>query len=302
MQRMLGGLFRKGRFHLQLQKIAIISIVVNVLEIVAILFAILALHLGGYLVDSREYILPVLSVLLAVVGAFFSIRDAQTTIQLMEQTEQLKITLAHVEQLNTAIRAQRHDFMNHLQVVHSLIELGESPEALEYIERVYGNIQKSARALRTASPAINALLSAKVADAESHGITVEMEISSNWKNLPMPAWEMCRVLGNIIDNALAALGETEAPVLRVALYEDLHSFDAKISNNGPMIPLSMHEKIFYEGVTTKGEGHGMGLYNVQQILEAYDGAVTLTSDAEETSFTITVPRMSEIKEATDGDI
>ncbi|MDL2280997.1 Spo0B domain-containing protein [Selenomonadales bacterium OttesenSCG-928-I06] len=34
------------------------------------------------------------------------------------------------------LRRQRHDFLNHLQIIHSLIVLDKSPKALEYIEEI----------------------------------------------------------------------------------------------------------------------------------------------------------------------
>lgn len=34
------------------------------------------------------------------------------------------------------LRVQRHDFINHLQVVHALIQMGRAEKALAYIERI----------------------------------------------------------------------------------------------------------------------------------------------------------------------
>ncbi|HPS94485.1 MAG TPA: MASE3 domain-containing protein, partial [Deltaproteobacteria bacterium] len=50
-----------------------------------------------------------------------------------------------------------YDFMNHLQVVFGLLDMGDGEEARQYIERVYGDIQRVGQALRTSIPAVNAL-------------------------------------------------------------------------------------------------------------------------------------------------
>ena len=42
-------------------------------------------------------------------------------------------------------------------------------------------------------------------------------------------------------------------------------------------------------MTTKGEGHGMGLSIVRQTVEEYGGSVTVSSDAQETAFCVAVP-------------
>lgn len=34
------------------------------------------------------------------------------------------------------LRIQRHDFLNHLQVIHALIQLGRNEKALQYIEKL----------------------------------------------------------------------------------------------------------------------------------------------------------------------
>ncbi|BBB89740.1 MAG TPA: Spo0B domain-containing protein [Methylomusa anaerophila] len=34
------------------------------------------------------------------------------------------------------LRVQRHDFLNHLQVIHAMIQLGKSDKALQYIEKL----------------------------------------------------------------------------------------------------------------------------------------------------------------------
>ncbi|MBP2639713.1 MAG: hypothetical protein H6Q66_664 [Firmicutes bacterium] len=37
-------------------------------------------------------------------------------------------------QLIRLLRLQRHDFINHLQVIHALVQLGRGEKALQYIE------------------------------------------------------------------------------------------------------------------------------------------------------------------------
>jgi sensor histidine kinase regulating citrate/malate metabolism len=34
------------------------------------------------------------------------------------------------------LRIQRHDFLNHLQVIHAMIQLGRNEKALQYIENL----------------------------------------------------------------------------------------------------------------------------------------------------------------------
>lgn len=71
-------------------------------------------------------------------------------------------SMRDLEQLNTTLRAQRHDYLNHIQVVYGLIELEEFEEAKKYMKPVFEEMSKVSLAMKTAQPAINALLQAKM--------------------------------------------------------------------------------------------------------------------------------------------
>lgn len=43
------------------------------------------------------------------------------------------------EAIVLALRKQRHDFINHLQVIHALLQLGKQQRALEYIDELAKN-------------------------------------------------------------------------------------------------------------------------------------------------------------------
>ena len=222
-------------------------------------------------------------------GAALDIREAMAARRKSDEADMLSDMVAQMDALNRSLRAQRHDFLNHLQVVFSLIEMDEQKEAADYIEKVYGDMQSVSRAMRTDNPAINALLRAKLADCEAAGVLTEMDVSGSWRELPMPAWEMCRVFSNLMDNAIDALEDTADKRLRILLREDLHGFSFSFTNNGPAIPQNEQRRIFEAGVSSHGEGRGMGLYIVRRTLEKYDGNIHVTSDESRTIFSGFIP-------------
>ena len=105
------------------------------------------------------------------------------------------------------------------------------------------------------------------------------------------------MLGNIIDNALDAMKETKKPVLTIDLSEDLKTFRFAVANNGPDIPPEDQERIFLSGVTTKAEGHGMGLFIVRDTLREAGGDISLASGDGQTVFSGWVPKGSGAPEA-----
>lgn len=201
-------------------------------------------------------------------------------------------TINHLESFNKTLRSQRHDYLNHIQVIYSLMELKEFDEARDYIEPVYNDIIRVSKALKTSKPAVNALLQAKVQMADKNNINMELDIKSDLKDLIMEPWEFCKVIGNIIDNAIFALKlKTDNRYLVVEFSEDLLNIKINIWNNGNIIPKDIIFNIFKEGFTTKGnKGEGMGLVIVKDIVESFSGTVSVTSNEQKTSFVIILPK------------
>ena len=241
--------------------------------------------------NNGELIIYVL-IVIGVINSFFVVKDISSLNEHNTEYSMLKNTLGQLEDLNKTLRGQRHDFMNHLQVVYSLMEMEEYFEATGYIEKVFKDIQRINKVLKTSNPAVNALLQAKILYGEKRGIKTEILITSSLEDLKVPAWEFCRVLGNIIDNAIYALQERgENRIIKIELFEDLKAYGFRIKNNGPRIREEWINRIFDTGVTTKGEqGEGMGLSIVKDILQKYEGDIEIFSDNEATIFEGWIPR------------
>ena len=276
-----------------IKKAATFAIIVNALETVLILGVMVYL-----LVEDRSplhiRLLAGAATLLVGAGAVVDIRDALTYRSLHDQIDAILGTLQNIETLNLKLRTQRHDFLNHLQVVYSLMEMKEYAEAGAYIEKVYGSIQAVSRTMKTASPAINALLQVKTAAAEQAGIRVRLNIVSPWRGLPVPAWEMCKVLSNLWDNAMDAMKDTPSPEITLSLSESDRAFHFRVENTGPVIPADLMETLFQPGVTTKEEGHGMGLHIVKTTLEKYGGHISVTSADGRTAFFGDLPKSADV--------
>ena len=290
---------RPMRRFVNLKKAVIYTVVINMLQIASsITVAVMSLVTGGHaFIGLPEQVLLCTMTLLVSWGAVLDIREAFSARELASDADMLQDAYAQLEDLNGTLRAQRHDFMNHLQVVFSLLELEDYKEASDYIERVYGDIRRVSRTLKTAHPAINALLAAKVGDCEARGVHVDLQIESPWAGLPVESWEMCRVLGNLIDNAMDAMKDAPEPRLLIRLSESVQSYTFVIANNGPMIQPSIAERIFQRGFSTKGEGRGMGLSIVRGIMESGGGRLTLASDERETRFEGTLPKTIDAPQA-----
>lgn len=201
-------------------------------------------------------------------------------------------SIRNLEDFNTKLREQRHDYLNQIQIVHGLLELDEFEEAKNYLQPVFRDIMKVNRALKTSQPAVNALLRAKMEAAEQQGVDLYVEIGTQLNHLTLEPWEFCKILANLIDNAVTAAGQNEGEKrVFLRLQETPVEYRGSVQNNGPEIPEAQQKLIFGKGYTTKkGEGHGMGLHIVSSVLKQAGGSIRVSSSPEETVFNFTLPK------------
>lgn len=195
-------------------------------------------------------------------------------------------TIHNLEELNSRLRSQRHDYINQLQVIYGLLELKSYEEAYEYLQPIFKDMMKVGKALRTKIPAVNALLMAKMQMAEARNVDLYIEVKSGLEGIRIEGWELCKVLSNIIDNALQAVEmNTGSKKVIVDINEDAGKFQIRISNNGPRITEEEKKKMFKAGYSTKkDEGHGYGLSIVEEIIKANHAVIVVDSSEEETTF------------------
>lgn len=278
---------------LNMQKTLIIMVVINVLQFLGIIALVLyeIIENKQRLFGGQLYLMPLL-LLISLTGTIVAVSLVQPMLVMRLRLEQTEASFSDINRLNMVLRAQRHDFLNNLQVVYSLIETGEFEEAKSYIEKEYESVERVNSVLKTKIPAVNAILQAKRQMCESRGINVIMDVRSDLSELSISAWEFCRVLGNIIDNSIHALGEVEeVRELTIEIFEDLQFIRFKISNNGPVISPDLREKIFEAGFTTRaGVGEGMGLAICRRIINGSGGSLSVSSKDGLTSFEGIIPR------------
>ena len=115
------------RERLDLNKVSRYAIAANAAQVI------FAVGLVLYALFGREFDLSgmaerllICAVAFVVVwGALLDIRDARNARKIASQSEMLEDAYTQLEDLNGTLRAQRHDFKNHMQVVFGLIGMGE---------------------------------------------------------------------------------------------------------------------------------------------------------------------------------
>lgn len=95
----------------------------------------------------------------------------RTYLKLVEyQTEQSRRHLEEVRSIHQQMRGYKHDFHHHLQTLNGQLEAGEVDRALAYIEQLDNHLRNVDTLLKTGNVSLDAILSAKIAQAKAENI------------------------------------------------------------------------------------------------------------------------------------
>lgn len=199
--------------------------------------------------------------------------------------------LKQIKQLIDSSRKQRHDFHHQLQTIYGLLEGGSYERARDYISRMFGDISKTGDLINTDNFTIGALLYTKIGLAEARNIEMEIAVECSLKEIPLTPHEASSLLGNLIDNALEAVEDNtgECRQVTVKMTREHGAYLIIVSNKGGPIVPRIRETIFKPDFTTKKDHSGLGLSIVKDIVTKHRGNIVLSSDTEETTFTVTIP-------------
>ena len=103
--------------------------------------------------------------------------------------------------------------------------------------------------------------------------------------------QLIRIITNLVKNAAHAIEEVENKKIEVTVTKDNGNVIIKVADNGKGISDEDKVRVFEPKFTTKSSGMGLGLPMVKNIVEAYNGTITFTSQINKgTVFKIMLPK------------
>jgi DNA-binding response OmpR family regulator/anti-sigma regulatory factor (Ser/Thr protein kinase) len=199
--------------------------------------------------------------------------DYQVQLRLLRQ--QLAEQVSGIRLYAEALRAQTHEFMNKLHVILGLIRLEEFDRLSSYITGLTGRLQDEVGQVvpRVKDPMIAGFLLARSSAAREQNITMLLSEASQ---VPLCASEsvahdLVTILGNLMENAVEAIGDSTRREIHVDLQHDSDRLTIEVADTGPGIAADCRERLFERGFSTKGVDRGFGLYHVFQRVTALGG-------------------------------
>jgi two-component system CitB family sensor kinase len=207
-----------------------------------------------------------------------------TTLRDRTELEGLVRELATVRGLADALRAQAHESANELHTVVGLVELGRHDDAIAFATRRIGVTQDEVDLVqqRVGDPALAALLLAKAAACRERGVHLALDSSSDLPADLLPSEDLVTIVGNLVDNALDALGGRSGGRIDVRLVAEGERVVIEVRDDGPGIPPEALDRVFEAGWSTKtgtaAGRRGLGLALVSATAARLGGRVRAATD------------------------
>lgn len=175
--------------------------------------------------------------------------------------------------LHDNIRAFKHDFSNIVQAIGGYVTTNDMVGLKKYYSQLLDDCQR-VNNLSTLNPevinnpAIYSILASKYHKADELGIKINLVILVDLNTLKIKIYELTRIMGILLDNAIEATLECEEKIINVTMRKDeAHHRDLLIIENTYLNKDINIDKIFEKSYTTKPNNTGLGLWEVRQILK-----------------------------------
>lgn len=180
--------------------------------------------------------------------------------------------------MDSTLRIMRRDCVYHLNTVRSLLRAGDYGRIEEYIDKALPQLTDKELSRLCENRVINALLAGYAERCDRLLIAFAVDISLP-DSLSIPDYEMCIILGNLLENAVDA-SLSSAPGRRIEL-------SAKTEDEQLVIRVWNHfnGEIIYDGdwpISRKSNG-GLGLRSVRAVVERHGGK--LKTEWDDNTFT-----------------
>lgn len=245
------------------------------------------------LTEWAEYTFLAKTLPLDQAGVLIILRDRTEYIQIDQQ-------LTGTNHVIEALRANTHEFLNKLHVIAGLLQIGETQQAVEFINGVSADVENNYQSIlrQLQNRTVTALVLGKASHARELDIHFSLRRDSS---LPahsayLSTQELVTIVGNLVENAFEAV--KDAPLKEVGLFigEDEHGLTITVDDTGHGMTEEQISTVRERQYTTKGDGHGFGLRLIQQIVAEQNGYLDIESEpGEGSSFTVNFSKKRERK-------
>jgi signal transduction histidine kinase len=241
---------------------------------------------GSLAALDKSYAFSVLAVivLVVIIGIFWSLTVTASVYEALkvkhgkEMLEEKKfarnlfsVKKTHYQEMKEmykTLSVLQHDFKLHIKVINELLQADHIKETKHYLTKFKEQMPEGDFNYYCYNQTINALLSSYAKRCKELGIQYKVRIELP-ETLPMPDYDICIILGNLLENAFEACQKVETD----------RSIELDMKTNSSLLTMTVENS--FDGKIAKKNGKlastkkdgGLGLPGIQAIADSYDGQV-----------------------------
>lgn len=186
-------------------------------------------------------------------------------------------------------KKRTHEYKNQIECMESLLAQKQYSKLEEYVKGICGRLDKELDAIDTNNIIVNAILNTKYQEAEENGIVFVLRVN-DLSSLRFKDEDIVIILSNLLNNAIEACKKCDINrrVLKLKFVKEDGMIKIGVRN-------TFNNPILYENGEIKStklvktEEHGVGIKNIIEIIEKYDGSYVIKDENQEFYFSIIIP-------------
>lgn len=262
------------KFHFNIDKIKEVGkkLILNVIESYILIIAVVWMSIYAYITKNNT-LMHVNNFVLMGISVFYIIYNLIEKYKLNKNLLYIE-TLEYDKKLltteNDRIKIFKHDFNNIIQAMNGYVLSEDIPSLKTYIKKMIKDVNEIeeiniGNKYFLNNKAIANLFSKKYQKAKKENVDIKFEVMFELKLLNKYEYEIIRILGIFLDNAIEAVREEEEKEIAVLL---IRNNDEKIIivENTCTKDVDLN-KIYTKDFSTKKNNTGLGLWEVKNLVD-----------------------------------
>jgi two-component system sensor histidine kinase AgrC len=209
---------------------------------------------------------------------FMIVKDTRKLRKLRVELQTVQIRNEELTNQYDQIREVRHNFGNFIQALCGYVEV----KNIKGIEEMCSRVQKEtcnthevrdSNITRICNPALEKLIENKLSCAKQKNINIKMESKTNLRNLKIDTYDLCKIIGILLDNAIEAAEKSKEKEIVIKIFENKKARRKNIHIENSYEGIVDIAKLYTKGYTSKAYengSHGLGLWSVKKFIQTND--------------------------------
>ena len=185
-------------------------------------------------------------------------------------------------------RKVTHEYKNQILCIESLINTGNYEELKNYIKNISGHLSTELDYIKTNNVIVDAILNSKYRETLEKGIIFIFKLN-DLSTIRIEDEDIVVILSNLLSNAIEACEKYSGKkVIKLKFIKEGDNIIISVKNtyNGK---LEIRDGEIQTSKLYDSDEHGIGINNIIDVIEKYQGSYTIQNDKEEFYFSIMLP-------------